>query len=219
MLEASTICEPDLHSSGHAGCPPAVEENDQVPAAGAETAELVDQLAIALRDAVPLTKQLEDATSTVRTTYRDVAEIVVALRHQFAGPAGETHDLRGRSRDYRIAVRAAYESAGVDPNTRVARRITVGVAYWVRNLLLEQYSEEELLKMGVIARSARHSWRMSDTVTTGPDDVMSIALGMLNELAADTHFVPCPEAFTSLMRAAALLKHRIEDDDRVAIVA
>jgi hypothetical protein len=175
-----------------------------------ETEVLVDRLAAALRDAIPVTEQLDAATSTVKTSYRDVAQIVVELRHQFPGPNGESRDLRGRSSEYRLAVRAAYEGAGVDPHTRIARRITVGVAYWVRNILLDRYSREELIKLGVIDRSARQGWKMSDSATASPDDVMSIAVGMLNELAADSRYAPRGDAMIALTRAVLLLKQRLD---------
>jgi hypothetical protein len=194
----------------------AMQRDDVIPStpntlvSADSTSALVDRLAGVLKATIPITNELDDATSKVRSAYRDVAEVVIELRHRFPGPNGEACDLRGRSKEYRVAVREAYNSAGIDPTTRIARRVTVGVAYWVRNLLLERYTRDELVRLGVIERSARQSWRLACGATQSPDDVMSIAVGILNELATDSSYLPPSQVMSSLLRALSILKIRLE---------
>jgi hypothetical protein len=172
---------------------------------------LQEELSQAIAGALPWAAEMDRAIEDAQPRYRAVAEVLVALRHQFPAPDGQPHDLRGRSAGYRALVREAYVQAGAEATDPVAKRLTAGAAYWVRKILLERYGDQTLRDMGVIrgapedsSRDGRHQvkWR-------GGLDNLKEVVGALNVLATDPDLVPTEELVRSVMRAANLLQQRL----------
>ncbi|MGH8934164.1 MAG: hypothetical protein ACRDZO_26870 [Egibacteraceae bacterium] len=148
-----------------------------------------------------------------------IAELLVDLRHEFPGPNGEPHDLQGRSSPYRIAVREAYSEAGTDLDGPIPKRLTAGVSYWVRKILIERYGEKALYKNGIIRptiiqgkRCSDPSERMIEGLPKDPADRLALLVGMLNSLAVDPRCAPSEEAVRSAFRAVLLLRNRLRED-------
>lgn len=173
--------------------------------------ELHDQLVRSVRDALPLVYGAERATEGAERAYRFIAVVIVRLRHEFVAGDGETPDLRGRSRGYRSIVRHAYAQANAASDGPVEKRLSAGVAYWVRKLLMDQYGEDRLRELGVLPHTptgALHKL-MNDGRIDDPTECMATVAGVLNMLASDASFTPAEEQVRSAARALALMQARI----------
>lgn len=168
----------------------------------------------AIREALPLARRVEDSESRARQSYRRVAEVLVALRHQFTARDGKSPDLCGRSLGYRKIVRFAYREVGAGEEAPVQKRLTAGVAYWVRKLMLERYGETALRAMGVLHTSGSASMGSirASLVEMQGDRLYCFAriVSMLNELAVDPTFVPPADAVRSVARATCILQAKLD---------
>jgi hypothetical protein len=177
-------------------------------------AELQAELVGVIREAVPVQSSLDQMYERADRAYHRIAEILVELRHEFKGPNGEAHDLKGRSVGYRLAVREAYEHAGAHAGQPVPKRLTAGVAYWVKKILLERYGEATLFRLGVvrpldnIAHQPAPSARCQ--LPDDPDRCLTAVVGLLNELATDPRVVPTREVVRSVLRAVRLLQVKVD---------
>jgi hypothetical protein len=176
-------------------------------------AALQARLVEALRVAVPEAGAVTQAIARADHAYRQVAEVLVELRHEFRTSNGQP-DLQGRSPGYRVAVRKAYVRAGALGRGPIEKRLTAGVAYWVRKLLIEQYGEDDLYRLGVLKLGDNVvrepiSWRQC-RLPEDPEARLLAVVGLLNELAADTRVVPTAELMRSALRAMRLLKQRLD---------
>lgn len=173
--------------------------------------DLQAQLVEVIRRALPDVHNVSDALQAADRSYAVIAGVLVALRHEFHGPDGSP-DLRGRSRGYRRLVRTAYEQAGVARKDPLEKRLTVGVAYWVRKLLVERYGERALREWGVIPdASAASVVSRSLGAMAARRDASACFMAMveiLNQLATDPVFVPSEDLVRSAARAIALLHRR-----------
>lgn len=190
----------------------AVAQSDSLSLTTSQAA-LQAKLVEALRVAVPEAGAVTRAIARADHAYRQVAEVLVALRHDFRTSSGQP-DLQGRSPGYRAAVRKAYVRAGALGRGPIEKRLTAGVAYWVRKLLIEQYGEEALYRLGVLKLGDNVvrepiSWRQC-RLPQDPDERLLAVVGLLNELAADTRVVPTAELMRSALRALRLLKQRLD---------
>lgn len=183
--------------------------------------DLQAKLTKAIHDAIPIEGELDKIEQRVQVYYRTIAELLVDLRHEFPGPNGEPHDLKGRSSSYRIAVREAYGTAGADLHSPIPKRLTVGVAYWVRKILLERYGEEALYENGGICRTIVKGDRCPDPndrkvegLPKDPANRLEMLIGMLNSLAVDPRLDPSEAAVRAAFRAVMLLRNRLNDDAR-----
>lgn len=181
--------------------------------------DLQSRLTAAISEALPVEADLEKVERSARNCYQTIAKLLVDLRHEFPGPTGEPHDLQGRSAAYRQAVREAYGTAGADLNSPIPKRLTVGVAYWIRKILIERYGEKTLYENGTIRRTVVTGDRCSDSrdlTTNGlpkdPADRLDILIGMLNSLAVDLRLAPSEEAVRSAFRAVLLLRNKLNTD-------
>ncbi|MGH8908389.1 MAG: hypothetical protein ACRD0K_18250 [Egibacteraceae bacterium] len=170
----------------------------------------------AIHEAIPTEVDLEEAVQRAHGCYRKIAQALVDLRHEFPGPNGEPPDLQGRSSPYRIAVRDAYGAVSSDRNGPLPKRLTAGVAYWVRKTLIERYGEKALYENGTIRRIAvkvdRCSGpndRMIGVLPNDPADRLDILISMLNSLAVDPRLAPSEEAVRSAFRAVLLLRNKL----------
>jgi len=175
--------------------------------------ELQERLTRAIREAIPAAVKAERAETRADSTYRAIADVLVALRHEFKASDTGAPDLRGRSVGYRMVVRESYAAAGVEVDGPIGKRVTVGVAYWVRKLLLEQYGERALSEMGVLrpysfASVTPHSF-FDTPVYDDPDETFSNVVGVLNRLAIDPNFIPSEDAVRSVLRAVAILESKL----------
>jgi hypothetical protein len=154
-----------------------------------------------------------ESDSRASRSYRRVAEVLVALRHEFRSRDGKSPDLNGRSLGYRKVVRFAYCQAGAG-NGPVQKRLTAGVAYWVRKLMLERYGEVGLRRMGVLHISGSDSVGPVRTSPIEMDGDRSYCLarivGLLNELAVDQTFIPSEDVVRSAARAVRILQARLD---------
>jgi hypothetical protein len=177
--------------------------------------DLQSKLATAIRESIPAEVDLDKAQRRAQGRYQLIAELLVELRHEFPGPDGEQYDLRGRSPAYRIAVREAYAQAGVDTEGAIPKRLTAGVAYWVRKILIERYGEsrpgqEQVAPLpaqvhrpaGIVARPAKE-------LPEDPALRLNAVIGILNMLATDPQVVPTEENVRSARRAALLLQDKL----------
>lgn len=193
--------------------------NDVTVSLSKRQQELQEELSRAVQGALPWAIKVNKLIERAQSQYKSVAEVLVALRHEFPGPDGQPHDLRGRSAGYRMVVRSAYVQAGAESNGPVEKRLTAGVAYWVRKLLVETYGEQKLREMGVIseARGAKAK-KINDNGLSSLADVV----GALNLLASDPNLIPTEELVRSAIRAANLLQQRLvaqEATDQVVKIA
>ena len=176
--------------------------------------DLRSRLVAAIKESLPLARTVEDAERCARQSYRRVAEILVALRHEFTGRDGRSPDLCGRSLGYRKVVRFAYREVGAAAGTPVQKRLTAGVAYWVRKLLLEQYGEAALRTMGVLqtSGSATIGYVKATSIEIHGDRAYCLArlVSLLNELAVDPTFTPAEDAVRSAVRAVRILQARLD---------
>jgi hypothetical protein len=171
------------------------------------------QLVSAIRNAIPVEQDLDRLRQRSHTCYRTIAEVLVELRHEFPGGDGEPFDLRGRSFLYRTAVREAYARAGADAGVPIPKRLTAGVAYWVRKLLTERYGERRLCELGVLrgpVEAAYHRYaRLLDDLPDDPSHCLNTIVGILNTLAVDPDLVPTEDVIRSAVRAVLLLRDRL----------
>jgi hypothetical protein len=178
-----------------------------------EQLELQEKLVKTIRDAIPVEQQLEGLRERSHSCYRAIAEVLVALRHAFPGGDGEPFDLRGRSHGYRVAVREAYARAGADVGGPIPKRLTAGVAYWVRKLLTDRYGERRLCELGVLRGPVGVAYdsyaRLLDDLPDDPTVCLSTIVGILNTLAVDPDVVPTEEVVRSAVRAVLLLRDRL----------
>jgi hypothetical protein len=174
---------------------------------------LQTRLIAALLEAIPVEAELDRAQGRARSCYRSIAVLLVELRHECRGPGGEPHDLRGRSFHYRLAVRAAYARAGAHAGAPVPKRLTAGVAYWVRKLLIERYGQRRLYEVGVLRGplpAPYEPWtRPVDQLPEDPAECLKVVVGILNSLAVDPALVPTEEAVRSATRAVLLLRQKL----------
>lgn len=174
-------------------------------------AELRERLVHTIRQALPLVYRAERATEGAERAYRSVAHVLVELRHQFVTSDGCTPDLRGRSRGYRAIVRFAYVEAGAASDGPVEKRLSAGVSYWVRKILIDRYGEDRLRELGVLPHSAPDALHklLADGRVEDPGECMATVAGLLNVLASDSSFTPTEELVRSAARALALMQARI----------
>jgi hypothetical protein len=176
-------------------------------------AELQVELVAAIQGALPLTGQADAAVRSAEGSYRVIAVVLVALRHQFHASDGTTVDLRGRSRGYREIVGHAYSQAGAHGHGPIEKRLTAGVAYWVRKLLVERYGEEKLKDLGVLPAGSFAS--VSPGGFRPPHDVedptgcLITVVDLLNQLATDPTFMPSEDVLRSAARAIMLLQRKL----------
>jgi hypothetical protein len=182
--------------------------------------DLQARLTKTIREAIPVEIDLDKAQRRAQSCYRMIAEVLVDLRHEFLGPNGETCDLQGRSSSYRTAVREAYADAGAEIDRPIPKRLTAGVAYWVRKILIERYGEKALYENGTIRRTIVKADRCSDASASmieglpkEPAVRLDILIGMLNTLAVDPHLNPSQEAVRSALRAVLLLQKKLSKSD------
>lgn len=185
-------------------------------------ANLTSRLECAIRASLQPTVDAEQAFERAQSSYQKIARVIVEVRHQFRGPHGETHDLRGQSAGYRQVVRDAYRRAGVRADGPLAKRITAGVAYWVRKELVERYGEDRLRQLGVLPVAERPTpsqpGAMVDRVLRGvPVEQQALeVVGLLNWLAT-TPSVPCSEELVeAATRAIIRLRERVRGMASVA---
>jgi hypothetical protein len=176
-----------------------------------EQARLQADLVEALKVAVPEAGRLSQAQERADRAYCRVARVLVDLRHEFRSADGQL-DLKGRSHEYRLAVRQAYMRAGAGGCGPIEKRLTAGVSYWVRKLLLERYGEATLYKLGIakptniVDRTMNWKrWRLPED----PAERLPAVVGLLNELAADSEVTPTPELLHAMIRAVQLLRRRL----------
>ncbi len=180
--------------------------------------DLKSKLAKAVHHAIPVERDLDKAERRAQGCYRIIAELLVELRHEFPGPNGEPHDLQGRSSPYRIAVREAYGEAAADLDGPIPKRLTAGVSYWVRKILIARYGEKTLHENGIIRRTIVQGERCSDPsnrmegLPKDPAARLALLIGMLNSLAVDPRCAPSEETVRSAFRAVLLLRNRLRDD-------
>lgn len=178
------------------------------------------ELVKAIRAALPAEAQLDSARVHAHSCYRTIAEVLVDLRHACPGPGGEQHDLRGRSAAYRAVVREAYAASGSDTTSALPKRLTSGVAYWVRKLLTTRYGEERLHELGVLRGSsavAKRSYRRPlEELPEDPGLCLDIVVQILNALAIDPVLIPNEEAVRSAARAVLLLRQKLAEQADVA---
>ena len=183
--------------------------------AHADHQRLKHRLTRALHQALEAEERCEQAHQQASHRYRSVAEVLIELRHAFPGVDGETCDLRGRSPSYRRAVREAYGAIGAEATKPIPKRLTVGVSYWVRKLLIERYGERRLAEeFGVVAGRSRPAPRAGSlhAIESLPDDrtqCLSQVVGLLNTLVADPALEPTEELVRAAQRAVALLLDRL----------
>ena len=184
----------------------------------ATQSELHDRLVRSVRDALPLVYRAERATEGAERAYRSVAVVIVRLRHEFTAGDGKTPDLRGRSRGYRSVVRHAYVEAGAASDGPVEKRLSAGVSYWVRKLLIDRYGEERLRDLGVLPHAPTDVLHklIHDGHIDDPTECMATVAGVLNILASDTSFTPAAEQIRSAARALALMQTRVNRSVEVA---
>jgi hypothetical protein len=185
----------------------------------ADPAALREELVEALRRALPLARELAAVSQSADRAYESVAQVLVQLRHQFVAADGTTPDLRGRSHGYRTLVRSAYAEAGATANRPIEKRLTVGVSYWVRKLLIEQYGYDKLREMGVLSPSAHSVLLRQVQAAAGVEDYEKCLEGLveaLNILASDQAFVPTEGLVRSAVRAVMLLKMRLPSSGTAA---
>lgn len=173
--------------------------------------ELRDRLVETIRAALPFVYQAERATADAERAYKLIAQILVDLRHQFVTSDGHSPDLRGRSRGYRSIVRYAYAEAGTATDGPVEKRLSAGVAYWVRKILIDQYGERRLRELGILPHSATSVLQklLVERRIDNPRECMATVAGVLNMLASDTSFTPTEEVVRSAARAIAVMQARI----------
>lgn len=186
-----------------------VEQQSQVSRADVLKRHLTEAIAAAL----PAVYGLDAALQSTSHSYEAIARVLVDLRHEFRTPDGVSPDLKGRSRGYRRLVREAYESAGVHGQGPIEKRMTVGVAYWVRKLLVDRYGEEALRELGVlpgmsaasmIPRPRRDRRRSGD-----PSACLVAVVALLNELAIDPGLMVDEDVVRSAARAISLIQRRV----------
>jgi hypothetical protein len=180
-------------------------------AVGACHAELQARLVEAVRSAIPMAEQVGEVIARSQLAYREVGEILVELRHEVRCADGRP-DIRGRSPAYRTIVREAYAEAGALHDGPIEKRLTAGVAYWVRKILTEQYGDSKLREMGVI-RAPAVVPRTESGLRGFPKDPMeclNLVIGLLNTLATDPRVVPTEELVLSATRAVILLRRKLE---------
>jgi hypothetical protein len=182
--------------------------------------DLQSRLAKTIREAIPVETDLDKVQQRAQGCYRMIAELLVDLRHEFPGPNGESHDLQGRSSSYRAAVREAYAKAGAEIDRPIPKRLTAGVAYWVKKILVVRYGEKALYENGTIRRMIVKTGRCSDASANMIDGLpqepavrLDILVGMLNTLAVDPRLNPSQEAVRSALRAVLLLQKKLSNSD------
>ncbi|MGH7472945.1 MAG: hypothetical protein ACREJW_03300 [Candidatus Methylomirabilales bacterium] len=174
----------------------------------------------AIHEALPVEVNLDEAKRRAQSCYQRIAQLLIELRHEFPGPNGEPHDLQGRSSSYRFAVREAYEAAAsVELGVPIPKRLTAGVAYWVRKILIARYGEKALYENGAFRRTivkgdrcSGSSDRMIEGLPQDPADRLDVLIGMLNLLAVDPRLDPSEEAVRSAFRVVLLLRDKLNDD-------
>lgn len=180
--------------------------------------ELQAELVEAIQGALPLTGQVDAAVRLAEGSYRVIAVVLVALRHEFRASDGTTVDLRGRSRGYREIVGLAYARAGAAGDGPIEKRLTVGVAYWVRKLLVEQYGEDRLRDLGVLPAGSFASVAPGGLRTPhdveDPTGCLVTVVDLLNQLATDPTFIPSEDILRSAARAIMLLQRKLEVGSR-----
>lgn len=172
-------------------------------------ATLQDHLVTAIIDTVPLQVHADSSCDRLRSSYQWIAEILVDLRHEFPGTNGTRHDLVGRSAGYRTAVGQAYLQAGAQLSETIPKRLTVGVSYWVRKLLLERYGPEKLCELGVLPEANEEKKTRLTNGLELPDDPVArlqFVAGVLNDLVTMVEVVLPDEAIQSGLRALRLLE-------------
>ncbi len=171
------------------------------------------ELVRTIRSALPVTRRADIALQSADCSHKGIAEVLVVLRHEFTGPDGTSPDLRGRSRAYRQIVREAYALAGAPDEGPIQKRLTSGVAYWVRKLLIGQYGENKLRLMGVLPEgsfaSVSSGSYLDARLYDDPSECLSTVVSVLNRLATDPDFVPPEDVIRSAARAIALLQHKL----------
>jgi len=173
--------------------------------------QLQENLVRAVACALSLAEETEASYQAAHQAYRKVAEVLVELRHDFTTSDGRTPDLRGRSAGYRNLVRLAYTQAGATGGGPIEKRLTAGVSYWVRKILLERYSAAKLHAMGVISQRPDRSGtsRLRELQRGDPGECLATAVELLNMLASDPSFVPGEHILRSAARAVVLLQHKV----------
>src|SRR5437879_1584773 len=168
----------------------------------------VARLAEAIRSALPAAACVRQFLETAERAYRNVAEVLVELRHEIRCPDGAP-DLQGRSHTYRAIVRQAYEQAGALSQGPIDKRLTAGVAYWVRKLLLDRYGEAMLREIGILPKPrslpSSQGTQVDRFAGADPLERLTTLIGVLNTLAADPDFVPPQSLIRSASRALNLL--------------
>lgn len=174
---------------------------------------LQEELVRAIRNAIPPTHHVDEALRSAEVSYEAIAVVLVALRHEFTAADGKTPDLRGRSRGYREIVHQAYAQAGANGDGPIEKRLTAGVSYWVRKLLIERYGEEKLRDFGVLPvgsfASVAPGGLLPPSDVEDPVRCMLTVVDLLNRLATDPTFVPSEDIVRSAARAVVLLQHKL----------
>ena len=181
--------------------------------------ELQQDLSRAIKAALPASATVNRILEGPDSPYRPVAEILVALRHEFRGRDGQGPDLKGRSAGYRVLVKKAYVRAGADPTSPVSKRLTAGTSYWVRKILLEKYGSSKLNELGVISNGSIGAAAPGRAVTmrrggprlTGHNKLRDLqeTVGTLNGLASDPEVIPTEELVLAALRAVNLLRRKL----------
>jgi hypothetical protein len=174
------------------------------------------QLVRALTSAVTAGKESDAALKSAQCAYREVACVLVALRHEFTTSDGVTPDLKGRSAAYRSIVRGAYEQVGAAGNGPIEKRLTAGTAYWVRKLLIDKYGERTLREIGAL-QPRRRVVRCALERLSDPCESFAAAADILNVLAANISFSPSEQTLRSITRAVVLLRRRLGADHELDV--
>jgi hypothetical protein len=161
----------------------------------------------ALANALVAGRESDEVLQSAAHAYRNVALVLVELRHEFTTSDRRTPDLKGRSAGYRRTVRCAYEQVGATGGGPIEKRLTAGTAYWVRKLLLERYGERRLRELGALPRR-RVVRRALDRLAYDPHASFTTAADILNTLAANFSFNPSDQTLRSVARAVVLLQRR-----------
>jgi len=113
---------------------------------------------------------------------------------------------------YRRTVRLCYAKAGIETEGPLTKRVTAGVAYWVRQLLIEEFGETKLRELGVLRQDSFASVTPRSFFEVrqydDPDECFATVVRLLNSLAVDPSFMPSEDALRSAVRAISLIQSR-----------
>ena len=192
------------------GTRPKAIEGADAPQLSPTQAELEQQLHKVIVEALPWVQKVAAAVAGAECAYREIAKVLIALRHEFRGPNGERYDLGGRSSGYRALVGRAYSAAGADPTEPIAKKLTAGAAYWTRKLLLERYGEQKLIQFGILrSRDPRVDEPIQRELPRDPQECLSAVVGALSVLAADPSVIPDEDIVRAAIRAVQMLKQKL----------